>query len=169
MIEIDKIIGGVCDQCGGADDYNGYLAEKSDHEGNMTRYEHDMKGLEPCRMEAYGSAELRRTESEFLPGTRFPSVTTLSIPGASANLSPDSCIGASADWKAIKKTTRTYTADTPPWHLLESITESDPAGGGTRTTAYTYYPSGLRRSMDGPRTDNDDITYYEYHSVPSAR
>ncbi|MCP4042867.1 MAG: RHS repeat protein, partial [Gammaproteobacteria bacterium] len=64
---------------------------------------------------------------------------------------------------------RTIDYDYYPQGLLHTRTETDAATGENRTTTYTYYTEadglleGLLKSVDGPRTDVNDLITYEYY------
>ncbi len=171
LYKVTQIDGGPCASCGGdlasaTYDVNGFRRSWTDYNQNETRYEHDTRGLEQCRMEAWGTAQLRRIETHYLPGTRLPEVTTIAVPsGVSPNLSPVSCADPSAGWVAIKVTTLGYTADRLPFRQLATRTVTDPETAESRITTYAYYPSGLLQTVDGPRNDVLDQSFYEYDGV----
>ena len=132
---------GQCSACGGAVraygyDGNGFLASRTDQNGNVTTYVNDARGLELTRTQAAGTPEARTIATEWHPDLRLP--TRISEPG--------------------RVTEHTYDQ---VGRLLRK-TESDPITGAVRAWVYGYTASGLLRSVNGPRTDVADITRYAY-------
>jgi YD repeat-containing protein len=141
VIKPASITGDQCTQCAGSAqassyDANGFLASKTDWNGNVTHYVHNSRGLQISRTEAAGTAQARTITTEWHPDYRLP--TRIDEPG--------------------KRTELSYTAN----GLLHTRTERDTATNATRTWTYTYTAEGLLDTVDGPRTDVNDITDYDY-------
>ena len=126
-----------CSSCGGKAytyDANGFVASKTDFDGNVTTYVRDVRGLELSRTEASGTPLARSITTTWH--------TTFHLP--TQIVEPD------------RTTTLTY--DTKGNLLQKSIT----ANTQTRTWAYTYNQYGQVTSIEGPRTDVEDVTSYAY-------
>ena len=130
-------------------DSNGFETRFVDWRGNITTYVRDSLGRELSRTEALGTSAQRTINTTWHTSLNLP--TSIVEPG--------------------KTTTMTYDS---LGHML-TLTETDttnrsvPYGtnGQTRTTTYTYYPTGVNganqlNTVNGPRTDVNDITTYEY-------
>lgn len=115
-------------------DDNGFLASRTDFNGNVTTYTHDTRGLETSRTEAYGSSQVRTITTEWDATYRLPSKIT--EPNRTTAFSYDS---------SGNLLTKTVTAD-----------------DRTRTWTYTYNSNGQVLTVDGPRTDVSDVTTYGY-------
>lgn len=120
-------------------DSNGFVASKTDYNGNVTTYVHDATtGLELSRTEAYGTALARTITTQWDSTYHVP--LQIDEPG--------------------RRTT--YTYDSRGNELTQTVT--DLATGDSRTTTKTYTAAGLLQSVDGPRTDVSDVTTYAYDS-----
>lgn len=127
-------------------DANGWIASKTDWNGNVTSYIRDSRGLVTSMSEADGSTESRTTTYTYDPVYRLPDVIT--EVGLTTNYDYD------ADGRVISETL------------------TDTATGETRTTSYSYHPNtvdgfgntvlGNLASIDGARTDVTDVTTFEY-------
>lgn len=117
-------------------DANGFVASRTDFNGNVTTYVHDARGLETSRTEAFGSPQARAITTQWHATFRLP--LQIDEPG--------------------RRTTHTYDAS---GNRL-SKTVSDTTAGISRTWAWTYNSTGQPLTMDGPRTDVSDLTTYEY-------
>ena len=125
---------------------NGYIASKTDFEGNVTTYEYDENGLETSRTEAVGTSEERTITTTWDVTLRLPDVVT----------------------ETGKTTDYGYDSD----GRMTSVTVSDTNTSETRTTTYTYYSNstgsggqtilGRLKEIDGPRTDVTDKTTFTY-------
>ncbi|MBK9584882.1 MAG: RHS repeat protein [Alphaproteobacteria bacterium] len=151
--KITKVDGVASTHCPAANKlytYNssGYLASKTDWEGNVTTYVHDANGLETSRVEAVGTPEERTITTTWVPSLRLPDVIT----------------------EAGKTTDYAYDAD----GRMTSVTVTDTNTSETRTTTYTYWSNstgsggqtilGRLKEIDGPRTDVTDKTTFTYDS-----
>lgn len=129
-------------------DERGFLKSKTDWIGNVTTYERDARGLVTLMTEAAGSNAQRTTTYTYDSLYRLPETIT----------------------ETGKVTTYQYDAEGRT--VSESVADTDT--GETRTTTYTYYPNtvdsfgnavlGRLASIDGPRSDVNDITSFEYDS-----
>jgi len=127
---------------------SGYLASKTDWEGNKTTYTTDQNGLETSRVEAVGTPDERTITTTWVPSLRLPDVITEN--------------GKTTDYG--------YDAD----GRMTSVTVTDTNTSETRTTTYTYWSNstgsggqtilGRLKEIDGPRTDVTDKTTFTYDS-----
>jgi len=113
---------------------NGFIASRTDFNGNLTTYTHNIRGLETSRTEASGTPLARTVQTDWHPSFHLP--TRIVEPN--------------------RITTLAY--DTRGNLLKKTIT----AGGSTRTWGYTYNARGQVLSIDGPRTDLTDVTRFSY-------
>lgn len=132
---------------------NGLLRNKTDWNGNLTTYGYDQAGREVLRIEASGTDLARLAE------TKWHSVYSKPI-----QIKEYEDQGS----KLLRTTEYTYTNS----GLLESRTIIDPVSNTQRTWNYEYYAEGETdglpgqlKSVDGPRDDVIDITYYRYNDV----
>ncbi len=139
-------------------DANGNIATKTDFNGNQTTYAYDMsRNLETSRTEGLTAAgtptaATRTITTSWHPTWRLPLVVS-EYSGASASGTP----------------LRTTTADYDDKGNITSVNVADPVNNKTRTmtTNYTYSQEVpgliLTKVVDGPRTDVNDITTYQYY------
>ncbi|MDH3473769.1 MAG: DUF6531 domain-containing protein [Rhodospirillales bacterium] len=125
-------------------DANGYMASRTDRNGNVTTYVRDSRGLETSRTEVAGTPEERTIATTWHPSFHVP--TQIVEPGRTTDLSYD------AEGRLTQRTVTDTTAHTVPYST----------NGETRTWSYTYTPEGLLTSVDGPRSDVTDVTTYSY-------
>ncbi len=136
------IDGDLCSTCGTQAqrsttyDTNGFIDSETDANGNRTTYRHNDRGLQTARTEAVGTAEERSIVTAWHDDFRLP--TRISAPGT--------------------VTAFAYNAS----GRLERRTARDIATGRERSWHYAYTPEGLLASVDGPRTDVEDMTTYAY-------
>ena len=119
-------------------DANGFLASRTDFEGNVTNFVNNSRGLQTSRTEAVGTTEERTITTEWHAALRLPTKIT----------------------EGIKETTLTYNST----GQVLTRTVTDTATSNSRTTTFTYDSNGLLTSVDGPRTDVTDTTTYTYDS-----
>ena len=128
-------------------DYSGqgWVSQKTDWEGNTTRYVYDSRGLETLRTEAFGTPEERTITTTWESAFRLPNVVT--------------------------RTGRTTDYDYDSFGRLTKITITDTATSETRIWNYAYYANttvggntvlGRLKEIDGPRTDVTDKLTYTY-------
>jgi|GEM_PF-364664 len=115
-------------------DANGFVASQTDFNGNVTTFVRDAAGLETSRTEAAGTALARTISTSWHSNFRLP--TQIIEPNRVTTLSYDN---------NGNLTERTVTA-----------------GTDSRAWAYTHNSVGQVLSVDGPRTDVNDITHYAY-------
>lgn len=136
--------GDICDDCGksAALEYNalGLPVRETDPRGTVTTRTYNDAGLETRRTEAAGSPVERIARTEWDIERRLP--LAIEIAGLRTEYEYD-------DRGRLVRTTRT-----------------DIATGNARTTTRSYHPDGAApgrlASIDGPRTDVDDVTRFTY-------
>lgn len=114
----------------------GYVQSKTDWEGNVTQYTYNDRGLEISRTEAAGTSVARTITTQWHDNLNLPTQIT----------------------DGNRRINRIY--DSVGRLLSETIT--DTTTGDARTTTYTYNTQGLMASMNGARTDVNDVTTYAY-------
>lgn len=125
-------------------DANGYLDRVTDWNGNITDYDHDVRGLEINRVEAQGMPSERTISTTWDPNFRVPTqIDTFDKNGTH-----------------LKNVSLTYNAS----GLLIARQITDIKSGQSRITTYSYNALGLLASIDGPRTDVNDITNFTYNA-----
>ena len=77
VVKFGQIDGGPCPSCGGlfqqvTYDGNGFIASKTDFNGNTTTYQHNARGLEISRTEGSGTADERSISTDWHPDYRVP-------------------------------------------------------------------------------------------------
>jgi RHS repeat-associated protein len=120
-------------------DQDGSLITRTDFNGHVTTYSHDLRGLETLRIEATGTAEERATVTTWHATRRLP--VRIEVAGSITTFDYD------GDGRLL---TRTVT---------------DAATGESRTTSWTYTATGLLARIDGPRTDVADVTTFTYDAA----
>ena len=124
MVKPTAVTGAPYPAAGGkafAYDDNGFVASRTDFDGNVTTYAHDARGNETSRTEAAGTALARTISTAWLPNFHLPAKIT--EPGRVTSFSYD------AHGNLLKKTVA--------------------AGSLTRSWAYTY--NGARPGADRDR------------------
>jgi RHS repeat-associated protein len=132
-------------------DYNdkGQLISKTDWNGSTTRYEYNDRGLEILRVEAVGTAEERSVETQWHAQWRLPVQVT-----STGLLVKFDYNDAGQLIQRIERDTRAELTS------LQKVFKQYPE----RVWNYDYNAQGLLQSVDGPRTDVQDITEFEYNS-----
>lgn len=151
--KVVKVEGHQSTHCAAANKINiyderGFLKYKTDWLGNLTSYIRDERGLVISMTEAAGSNSQRTTSYYYDSVYRLPE--TIVETGKVTN----------------------YQYDSEGRTISESVTDTNT--GETRSTTYSYHPNsvdafgnvilGRLASIDGPRTDVNDITTFEYDS-----
>ena len=116
-------------------DANGFIASKTDYNNNLTTYTHDARGLETSRTEAVGKPEARTIATTWHPTFHLPTQIVESTRTTTLNYD--------ANGTLLTKTLSAVDAPSKTWN-------------------YTYNASGQVLTVDGPRTDVNDITEYSY-------
>ena len=112
-------------------DSNGFVASKTDFDGNVTTYTHDSRGNETQRIEAYGTALARTITTTWSSTFNLP--TQISEPAR----------------------TTTFTYDSDGNMLTKSVTD----GTHTSTWTYTYNTAGQVLTAEDPDTNVTTYTY----------
>jgi len=125
-------------------DANGYRASATDWKGNVTSYMHDARGLETSRIEAAGTPQARTITTTWHATLRVP--TQIVEPGKTTTFAYD---------LAGRLLTKTET---------DKRTQTVPYGtnGQTRSWNYTWGGTGVLLTVNGPRTDVNDTTTYNW-------
>lgn len=137
-----------CATCGGsaaksfAYDANGYPTEARDFDGNITRFSFNARGLPTSVVRAVGTPDVQVASIEWHSVWRRPTRVTET---------------AASTGQVV--TTFTYNSR----GLAETRTIS--ADGRARTWRYTYTDRGRVKTVDGPRTDVEDIVTYAYDAA----
>jgi YD repeat-containing protein len=124
-------------------DNRGFIEQRTDEAGNKTHYTYNNRGLLESLVEGVGTAEKRTTTIVWHPLFNQP-IRVI---------------------EAGRETTNIYTAK----GLLTSHTIKDTIRNQTRTTTYSYTPNGQLKTINGSRTDVNDITTYSYDTVGNLR
>ncbi len=114
-LKVKQVTGDQCVTCWNGHmkirdyDVNGYLSAFTDWRGNITRFETDARGLQTCRIEAYGSPDVRMARTEWHSNFRVPvRIDSYAPESASQGFSPDHCSTAESSWKRLKTTHYSY-------------------------------------------------------------
>ena len=158
LVNVDGDASTHCPQTSSASTYDnkGYIETKTDENGVVTEYDYDSNGLLINRKDAAGTSDEITTTFTWDTGLR--AVLTAVVPGQTIEYTYD------ANGRMLTKTIRDTQAQSIPYTTT----------GNTRTTSYSYNAQGLVASIDGPRTDVNDVTTYSYdangdvHKVTNA-
>jgi RHS repeat-associated protein len=141
------ISGSQCPTCseGKATAYNdaGFVSSRTDYNNNVTTYLYDIaRGLETSRTEASGTPSARTITTQWHANFRVP--TQIDEPG--------------------KRTTFTHDAagNVLTTTVLDTVTST------SRTSTFTYNNVGQVLTVDGPRTDVNDVTTYTYYNCSTG-
>jgi RHS repeat-associated protein len=140
-------------------DNNGFLASRTDYDGNVTAYTHDNRGDETSRTEASGTAIERTIATTWLPNFHLPA--TISEPGRVTSL------GYDANGNLLQKTI-TAGSLTRSWTYTyngsgQVLTATDPLG---HVTAYTYDSTGDITTITDPLGHVTAFTSYDSNGRP---
>ncbi len=151
-------------------DGNGFLASSTDWNGNRTNYVHDTRGLEASRTEALTSSgattpQTRTITTQWHPSLRLPAKVAVPLRITTYVYNGDG--GAGCGFQADGTTlvpgvlcSKTIQATTDASGVAGL---SATPVGNPRTWNYTYNANGSVLTMDGPRTDVNDVTTYVYY------
>ncbi|HQU17313.1 MAG TPA: RHS repeat-associated core domain-containing protein, partial [Gammaproteobacteria bacterium] len=115
-------------------DANGFVASRTDFNGNTTDYTYNARGLLVSRTDAVGTPQARTVTVTWSPVFRRPTEIRF----------PDRVID--------------FTYDAHGNRLTKTVT----AGTATRTWTYQYNSLGLLAQIDGPRTQVADVVRLTY-------
>jgi YD repeat-containing protein len=140
-------------------DANGFLASRTDYDGNVTTYTHDTRGDETSRTEASGTALARTISTAWLPAFHLP--TTITEPGRVTSF------GYDAHGNLLQKTI-TAGSLTRSWSYTynaagQAVTATDPRGDVTR---YTYDNTGDLASITDALGHVTSFTSYDADGRP---
>jgi len=166
----NNIAGSACPSCGPAAqafDANGNVASSTDWNGNVTNRSYDLtRNLETSRTEAFGTAQARTISTQWHPAFRLPAKLAEPLRITSYVYNGDG--GASCGFQADGVT---LVPGVPCSKTIQPTSDATGAAGfgatsnGTpRTWSYTYNVNGSVLTMDGPRTDVNDVTTYTYYA-----
>jgi YD repeat-containing protein len=146
-------------------DADGFFTALQDYESNETRREKDARNLEACRIEAWGTPEMRKTTTVWEPELHVPQVVTVYAAQQGTGLQPASCADPTTTWVGVTQTTNTWLVG-----QLRSVQAQDLVTSEIRTVTFDYYSGGVKhgllRSVDGPRdAPVNDVTTFNYDST----
>jgi RHS repeat-associated protein len=141
------VTGAPCVSCGydSATTYGagGFIASRTDYNGNVTTYVYDnARGLEISRTEAYGTPQARTITTAWHSNLRLPA--QIDEPGRRTTFGYDSAGN------------------------LQTRSVTDTNSNTTRSWTYTYNSHGQMLTVDGPRTDLNDITTITYNECSTG-
>lgn len=119
----------------------GYLASRTDNNGDVTQYQRNSRGLETSRTEAYGTSLARTITTTWSSAFHVP--TEIVQPNLTTDYTYDS----------YGKLTQLTQTDTTTQNVPYST------NGQTRTWTYTYTSSGELSTVTGPLGTGDTVTY----------
>ena len=125
-------------------DANGFVASRTDNEGNVATFVHDAEGRETSRTEASGTPQARTITTTWHPTLDVPTQTV--EPGQTIDMTYDD------QGRLLTRTVTDTQTQTVPYVTT----------GNTRSVTYTYNAFGLVTTIDGPRTDVNDVTTFTY-------
>ncbi|VAW88122.1 Rhs family protein, partial [hydrothermal vent metagenome] len=128
-------------------DPNGFKDLVTDFEGNITDYDYDTRGLEVTRTEAVGTPQTRTITTQWHAEFRIPS--KIIAPGKTTDFVYN------PQGQVLSRSETDTTSQTVPYSTQ----------GQKRTWTYTYISVAgvqLLETVDGPRTDVNDVTTFTY-------
>lgn len=162
---LTDIEGAPCTSCGGQSshytyDANGHVNSSTDFNGSITSYTNNARGLALSRIEASGTKDERTTYYEWHPTYALP--TCIIESNKTTRLSYTA--NGSLETRTAFDTGDAALFVTPASKACSAIeARGDYASLNKRSTGYTYYPDfGLVKSIDGARTDINDVTAFTY-------
>ncbi|MCG7861108.1 MAG: DUF6531 domain-containing protein [Candidatus Thiodiazotropha endolucinida] len=124
----------------------GWVDTRMDWEGNLTDYDYDETGLVTAITEDAGGPDERTKTITYDPALHLKDIIT--------------------------EQGRTTDYDYDPYGRVTSVAITDTNTGETRATTYSYYPNSMNgngdlvlgrvHTVDGPRSDVNDVTTYGY-------
>ena len=114
-LEIRQITGDQCVTCRNgymktrSYDSNGFLSGYTDWQSNVTRFETDSRGLQTCRLEGYGTSDVRSVHTIWHTDFRVPVRVDIHAPAsAEEDYNPVDCAFVESSWKRLKTTRYLY-------------------------------------------------------------
>lgn len=166
--KLTDIEGATCGSCGGKAthttyDANGYVNGITDFNGNTTTYINNSRGLATSRTEAVGIKDERTTSYEWHSSYALPTCIIEDVKTTRFSYTPD----GSLETRTTIDTSDVALFATPESKVCVAIEARGDYGTlNKRSIGYTYYPNyGLVKTIDGPRTDINDITSFTYDAM----
>ncbi len=163
--KVTSISGSHCPGCqdSAATSYDsaGYVASRTDYNGNLTCYANDpVRGVELARVEG------------FAPGSACPS-NLLSYTPQSGTLQRMITTQWSSTWREPQIITEpnrstSFTFDASGNILTKTITDTSVTPNVARTWTYTYNGYGQVLTAKGPRTDLNSTTTFTYYTCATG-
>lgn len=164
---LSDIEGAACGTCGSNSnkttyDANGYVNSSTNFNGQVTTMINNDRGLPLSRIEAVGTEDERTTVNEWHPTYALPTCIIEDAKTTSYTYSANGLLESRIAYDTSKKSFFSNLAKKRcSW--IESLLSWYYDGIKKRITTYTYYPDyGLVKSIDGPRTDINDISEFTY-------
>jgi YD repeat-containing protein len=164
------ISGPACPSCGPASqsfDANGNVASSTDWNGNVTNYNsYDLtRNLETSRTEAFNTPQARTISTDWHPAFRLQArvAEPLRITSYVYNGDGGASCGFQADGVTLVPGALCSKTIQPTSDATGTAGFSATSNGTPRTWTYTHNANGSVLTMDGPRTDVNDVTTYTYY------
>ena len=138
-------------------DSNGFIASKTDYDGNVTTYTHDSRGNETQRIEAYGTSLARTITTTWSSTFNLP--TQIVEPARTTNFTYDS--DGNMLTKAVTDGTHTHTWTYTYNASGQVLTAEDP---DTNVTTYTYNSDGTMATMVNAASQTTTYNTYDGNS-----
>ena len=153
-------------------DANGNVASRTDWNGNVTNYNsYDLtRNLETSRTEAFGTAQARTITTQWHSTFRLPTKVAepLRITSYVYNGDGGASCGLQADGVTLVPGVLCSKTIQPTSDATGGDGVDATSAGTPRTWSYTYNANGSVLTMNGPRTDVNDLTTYTYHANDNA-
>lgn len=170
--KLSSLEGGPCTSCGGSSssytyDANGYVDSKTDFNGVVTSYVNNARGLVTTLTEAEATTEVRVTNYTWHPEYALPTCVIETSRTTSLSYTPT----GSLETRSVIDTSNNTLFPTPTSKTCDAITvRGDYASLNKKVTSYMYHPEyGQLHTIDGPRTDVDDVTTLAYDTSGNLR
>ena len=174
VVKNSGITGAPCPSCGPAArsfDANGNVASTTDWNGNVTNRSYDLaRNLESSRIEAVGSSQARTISTDWHPTFRLRAGTAepLRITTFVYNGDGGASCGFQADGVTLVPGVLCSKTIQPTSDATGAEGFDATPTGTARSWNYTYNANGSVLTMDGPRTDVNDVTTYTYYANTDA-
>ena len=166
--KLADIEGAPCGSCGGKAtrttyDASGYVDSSTDFNGNVTTYVNNARGLALSRTEAVGTKDERTTSYEWHSSYALPTCIIENVKTTRLSYTAN----GSLETRTSIDTSDTALFATPATKVCSAVeARGDYATLNKRSIGYTYYPNyGLVKTIDGARTDVNDITSFSYDAT----